>query len=106
MPQASHTVPVVVPPYCRSRAGRVYRIHRFSEELGPGRMRYTLRASPLGKAAAESKEASREINTAQLADRLRNRQVVPTPEETYEQIWQQLRLDVDAVEGPAAEESG
>jgi hypothetical protein len=92
---------VVVPPYCRSRAGRVFRIHRFSEQVGEDRIRYTLRATPIGD--TESKEASHEVDVAQLTEKIRSRQVVPTPEETFEQLWQQLRLDVDAVDTSATD---
>src|SRR5436190_8819804 len=92
---------MVVPPYCVSRAGRVYRIHRLSEALGEDRMRFTLRATPIrAERAHEGKQASREIDTAQVREKIAARQVVPTPEETYEQLWQQLRLDVDAVDKP------
>ncbi|MDQ3809193.1 MAG: hypothetical protein M3336_02770 [Chloroflexota bacterium] len=88
---------MVVPPYCRSRGGRVFRITRLSEELGPERMRYVLRATPIrGAAHAEGMEASREIDTALMRDMIARGQVVPTPEETFEQLWQQLRLDLDA----------
>jgi hypothetical protein len=83
-----------VPPYCRSRTGRVYRIQRVSETLGPDRMRYLLRATAVGQ--AEGVEASREIDLGLMRDKLRLHQVVLTPEETFEQLWQQLRLDLDA----------
>jgi hypothetical protein len=71
----------------------VFRIQRFSQQLGQDRMRYTLRASPIS--TGESREATREVDTAQLREKLKNRQVVPTPEDTFEQLWQQLRLDLD-----------
>jgi hypothetical protein len=88
---------MVVPPYCRSRTGRVFRIHRVSERLAPDRIRYTLRATPLRLVGqAERLEASREIDSASLRDKILRGQVVPTPEETFEQLWQQLRLDLDA----------
>jgi hypothetical protein len=86
---------MVVPAYCRSRSGCVYRVRRVVEELGPERMRYTLRATPL--TGAEPAETSREIDAALLRDMIAHRQIVPTPEDTFEQLWQQLRLDVDAV---------
>ncbi len=91
----------MVPPYCRSRNGRVYRIRRVSEQLGPDRMRYTLRATPL--TSTESKEASRELDSALIKERIANRLIVPTPEETFEQLWQQLRIDLDVVPTPAEE---
>jgi hypothetical protein len=88
---------MVVPPYCRSGQGRLFRVQRFSEQLGPDRMRYVLRATPIRIAGqAQGVEASREIDTAQMRDKILRRQVVPTPEETFEQLWQQLRLDLDS----------
>jgi hypothetical protein len=92
---------VVVPPYCRSRSGRVYRIHRVSEQLGPDRMRYTLRATPLTNTV--STEVSREVDTVLIMEKIAHRQIVPTPEETFEQLWQQLRIDLDAVNRPTDE---
>jgi len=92
---------VAVPPYCRSRTGRVFRIHRFSQQVGEDRIRYTLRATPIGH--TESKEASHEVDVAQLTEKIRNRQLVATPEETFEQLWQQLRLDIDGVDTSATD---
>ena len=31
-----------------------------------------------------------------VRDKIRHRQIIPTPEATFEQLWQQLRLDIDA----------
>jgi hypothetical protein len=41
-------------------------------------------------------EVARELDTASVRDRIALRQTIPTPEDTYEQLWQQLRLDLDA----------
>ena len=43
-------------------------------------------------------EASREVDTAQMRDKILRQQAVPTPEETFEQLWQQLRLDLDSAQ--------
>jgi len=86
---------MAVPQYCRSREGRVFRIQRSSESIGRDRMRFTLRAVPMHNPTMTF-EASREIATDLVRDKIRNRQVIPTPETTYEQLWQQLRLDIDA----------
>ena len=86
----------MVPAYCRSRTGRVYRIQRFSQYVDE-RWRYVLRATAIGQ--SQGVEASLEIDPALMRDKLRNGQMVPTPEATFEQLWQQLRLDLDA---PAA----
>jgi hypothetical protein len=56
-------------------------------------MRYVLRATPLGADAA-AREASFEIDADLVRDKIRRGQAIPTPEETYEQLWQQLRLDL------------
>ena len=82
-----------MPAYCRSRTGRVFRIQRFSEDV-EGRMRYVLRATAIGQ--TQGVEASREIDPALMRDKVRHGQVVPTPEETFDQLWQQLRLDLEA----------
>ena len=84
-----------MPAYCRSRTGRVYRIQRFSEYVDE-RWRYVLRATAI---VSRRVEASREIDPALMRDKVRHGQMVPTPEATFEQLWQQLRLDLDA---PAA----
>jgi hypothetical protein len=86
---------VVVPPYCLSRAGKVFRVLRSSEFVAPDRVRYALRAVPIRTDGDPGLEATRELDTALVLDKLANRQKIPTPEETYEQLWQQLRLDLD-----------
>jgi hypothetical protein len=85
----------MVPAYYRSQGGRVYRVHRVSEALDAQRARYLLRAVPVRvEDAPLAAEAAREVDTESLRDRIRLRQVVPTPEQTFEQLWQQLRLDL------------
>jgi hypothetical protein len=86
---------MAVPQYCRSREGRVYRIQRLSESIDRDRMRFTLRAVPIHNPTVTF-EASRDIATDLVRDKIRHRQVIPTPEMTYEQLWQQLRLDINA----------
>jgi hypothetical protein len=87
---------VVVPPYCTSRQGRVFRVERRSEFVAPDRVRYALRAVPVKLGADDAGvEVAREMDTASVRDRIALRQTIPTPEDTYEQLWQQLRLDLD-----------
>jgi hypothetical protein len=65
--------------------------------LGDDRVRYCLRAVPVhphGEREAGS-EVSCELDAARLLDKLRLGQTVPTPEETFEQLWQQLRIELD-----------
>ena len=86
-----------VPQYCRSRQGRVFRIHRLSERLDGERMRYTLRAVPVRlDQQTQTVEASTELGADLVRDKIRHRQLIPSPEATFEQLWQQLRLDLDA----------
>jgi hypothetical protein len=84
---------VIVPPYGQSRQGRVFRLLRSSRLIAPGRVRYALRAVPLKPGAGF--EASRELDINLLLDKAVHRQAVPTPEQTFEDLWQQLRLDID-----------
>jgi hypothetical protein len=90
---------MAVPQYGRSRAGRVYRIYRSSALVGADCLRFTLRAVPVAVSGSygQAFEASREVHTELVRDKIRHRQVIPTPEATFEQLWQQLRLDIDAV---------
>jgi len=92
---------MVVPAYCRSRQGRVFRIQRLSELLAPGRIRYVLRATPIRlDGEGTGVEAAREIDAAALREKLRLGQRIQTPEDTFESLWQQLRLDLDAPYAP------
>jgi hypothetical protein len=88
----------MVPAYYRSRQGRVFRVHRVSQAVDAHRARYVLRAVPVhARDVALATETAREIDTDSLRDRIRLRQIIPTPEETFEQLWQQLRVDLEAV---------
>jgi hypothetical protein len=89
----------MVPAYYRSRQGRVFRVHRVSQSIDADHARYVLRAVPLraGGVPPVTAEAAREVDTASLRDRIRLRQIVPTPEETFEQLWQQLRVDLETL---------
>ena len=87
---------MVVPPYCLSRTGKVFRVLRSSRLVAPDRVRYALRAVPIKLEGGDAGiEASRELDATQVLDKVTNGQAIPTPEQTYEQLWQQLRLDVD-----------
>ena len=73
----------------------MYRVCRVSETIDANQARYVLRAVPVrAEDAPLAAEAAREIDTESLRDRIRLRQAVPTPEQTFEQLWQQLRLDL------------
>jgi hypothetical protein len=88
---------VVVPPYCLSRQGRVFRLLRNSELIAPDRMRFALRAVPIKPSSIDAGlEVTREVDAALVRDKIAHGQAIPTPEDTFEQLWQQLRLDLDA----------
>jgi hypothetical protein len=88
---------VVVPPYCLSREGRVFRLLRRSQLVAPDRMRFALRAVPIKADGGDAGlEVARELDTAFVRDKIVNGQAIPTPEGTFEQLWQQLRQDLDA----------
>jgi hypothetical protein len=87
---------VAVPPYCTSRQGKVFRVTRSSELVAPDRVRYALRALPIVVHAQEvAVEVAREYDTTLVRDKIALGQSIPTPEETYEELWQQLRVDLD-----------
>jgi hypothetical protein len=89
-----------VPPYCQTSGGRVFRLLRSSELVGPNRVRFALRAQPIN---AENDggdvERSRELDADLIRDKIQHHQAIPTPEGTFEALWQQLRIDLDAREG-------
>ncbi len=87
---------MIVPAYCRSRAGRVYRVVRSSRLVAPDRVRYALRAVPVRGDSSPGHEVAREFDTSLVRDKIALGQSIPTPEETFEALWQQLRVDVDA----------
>jgi hypothetical protein len=86
---------VAVPAYCTSRQGKVFRVTR-SSELVVDRVRYALRAVPIALHGHDAcVEVAREYDTTLVRDKIALGQAIPTPEETFEQLWQQLRLDLD-----------
>ena len=85
---------MAVPAYYRSRRGHVFRVQRLSQRLGTDGARYALRAIPVG-VDQPAAEVARELSEADLRVRLGHGQHVATPEETFEQLWQQLRVDLD-----------
>ena len=87
---------MVVPPYCVSRAGKVFRLLRSSQFLAPDRMRYALRAVPIKSNGQDiGLEATREFDAGSVLDKVVNHQAIQTPEETFEQLWRQLQQEVD-----------
>ncbi|HEV7664054.1 MAG TPA: hypothetical protein VGQ62_11005 [Chloroflexota bacterium] len=87
---------MVVPAYCRSREGRVWRVLRSSALVAPDRVRFALRAVPVKQDGNPGCEVAREFDTSSVREQIARRQAIPTPEETYESLWQQLRVDLDA----------
>jgi hypothetical protein len=70
---------------------------RSSESLGNNRVRYCLRAVPVHPDGENQPgpEVSCELDAALVLDKLRLGQAVPTPEATFEQLWQQLHIELD-----------
>ena len=88
---------MVVPAYCSTASGRVFRLVRSSQLIAQDRVRYVLRAEPISNAEGSPPvELAREIDTEFIRDKIVNRQAVPTPEITFEALWAQLRQDLDA----------
>ena len=74
----------------------MFRVVRSSRVVGPHTIRYALRATPIKPdAQARGLEATRDLDATTLLDKIANRQAVPTPETTFEELWAQLRIDLD-----------
>ena len=64
--------------------------------ISADRMRLAVRAQPIATTGPDAGlEVAREIDTHTLRDKIAHGQAIPTPEETYEQLWQQLQQDLD-----------
>jgi hypothetical protein len=75
----------------------VFRLLRNSELVAPDRVRYALRAVPIKSNGEDAGvEVTRELDAWLVRDKIARGHAIPTPEETFEQLWQQLRLDLDA----------
>jgi hypothetical protein len=86
---------MVVPAYCRTTNGRVFRLLRSSELVAPDRVRFVLRAQSVS-AADDALELACEIDAELIRDKIACHQAIPTPETTFEDLWSKLRLDLDA----------
>ncbi len=87
---------MAVPAYCTSRQGKVFRVSRSSRLVAPDRVRYALRAVPIFLRGQDAVvEVAREYDTTLVRDKISLGQAIPTPEDTFEELWQQLRLDLD-----------
>jgi len=87
---------VVLPPYCRTREGRVFRVLRSSRLVAPDRVRFVLRVEPIRPNAAElGVEVSREVDASFVLDKVAHGQAVPTPEQTFEELWRELNQELD-----------
>jgi len=59
-------------------------------------MRYALRVVPIKFNDVDTGlEATREFDAGSVLDKVVNHQAIQTPEETFEQLWQQLQQEVD-----------
>ncbi|MBV8716985.1 MAG: hypothetical protein JO020_32330 [Chloroflexi bacterium] len=88
---------MVVPAYCRTASGRVFRLLRSSELIAPDRIRFVLRAQSID--ATESHELACELDTEFIRDKIANRQAIPTPETTFEDLWSKLKSELGAQDG-------
>lgn len=93
-----------VPSYYSSRQGRVFRLRRVHEPGSEsGSSRYILRAFRVDLAAGSDSqtqpaaEVAVHVEGGEVLEQVRRRQVVPTPEERFDRLWQQLRLELDAL---------
>jgi hypothetical protein len=60
-------------------------------------MRFALRAQPIHAGGGRGDvELAREVDAALIRDKIAYRQAIPTPEATFEELWQQLRIHLDA----------
>jgi len=91
-------VGVVVPPYCRALDGRLYRVVRSSRMVSTDRVRFALRAQAINSESPDF-ELAREVDASLIRDKIANHHVIPTPETTFESLWQQMRVDLDSRAG-------
>jgi hypothetical protein len=67
--------------------------------IGPDRVRFALRAQDVNPARGGADvELAREVDTALIRDKIVHRHAIPTPESTFEDLWQQLRVALDALD--------
>ena len=63
--------------------------------VGPDRMRFCLRAQDVNPVSGSPiVERAVEVDAALLRDKIAHHHVIPTPESTFEDLWQQLRVDL------------
>ena len=89
-----------VPAYYRSHHGRVFRVERAHEPASDGGARYVLRAFPVRLVPAAQTPvavAAEEVHAEAVRDRIRRGQAVATAEQTFAQLWQRLRLELEAL---------
>ena len=88
-----------VPPYHRSRRGRVFRVQRVSRQVADDRTRYVLRGIPVSTAldASATVEVAHEATAGDLREHLQRGHEAMTPERYFEQLWEQLRRELDAL---------
>ena len=59
-------------------------------------MRFILRAMPIMVGSDDAGlEVVRDYIANEVRDKIVNHQAIPTPEDTFEQLWQQLQLELD-----------
>jgi hypothetical protein len=88
---------MVVPAYCRTASGRVFRLLRSSELIAPDRIRFVLTARAIN--SSDSYELASELDAELIRDKIAHRQAIPTPETTLEELWSRLQVDLDVRDG-------
>ena len=76
-------------------SGRVYRVLRSSQLVAPDRVRFALRAQAISGADGPGLERARELDAGLVRDKIAHGQAIPTPESTFEDLWYELRQDLD-----------
>jgi hypothetical protein len=75
----------------------LYRVLRSSQMVAPDRARFAVRAHAVNpQSTCPDLELAHEVDMALIRDKIANHHVIPTPEATFEALWQQLRVDLDA----------
>ena len=73
---------------------------RSSQLVAPDRVRFVLRAQPIGAGVPEGElELTQDLDAEVVRDKIAHGQAIPTPELTFEQLWLELRRDIDAYDG-------
>ncbi len=91
---------LTVPLYYRSRAGRVFRLQRRHEPAGNEGGRYGLCAFDVRRTPPAEQpvaQAWNESSADELREKLRLGHMIRTPEQSFEQLWQRMRMELESL---------